>query len=665
MDDAVAELARAERLVEAAELATARGDLRAASELFERACDPGRAAQAALGAGEPGRALTLAALAGADTTAAAALDQLSRSAREGALVGLATELGLRGLHAWAGRTFEAAGDPQRAAEAWERAGDAVRAASLLEGARDGGGAARAARVLEAGLRRDPDRPDLLVALGGLLLRCGKATAALRALQRVPDAATEKAEALRLSLQALAELGLPDAKAEVERQLAARGGAVEPAPGQPGRTEGRARARLYGRYEVVREVSSTATARVLECRDTLRGDRVALKVFSPQADATRGAGRDALARFAREARVLARLAHASIATLRDVLEQGPALVLEWMPGGTLEELLATAAPPPARAVEIACAVLRALGEAHRLGIVHRDVKPANILFDAAGAARLSDFGVAHLGDLSITATAASFGSLAYMSPEQREGRPATAASDLYSVGVVLLEMLTGTRAGPVDDQDLDGGLPEPLSTFHRELGRRHDQVVASLVARTPSRRPADAFAAERALASLAWPADLDVTARTARPPPRAASVPPPPERLEPAGKEATGDAPRATDRWLERPIVCVPLTERTLAAAIVFARAAHRALQPVLRVDRAGGTLWLGAPLGEPLDRPLTQDERAVLEQALALLHAAGTIHGTVGRGTVFVGRGGPILGVPTRDAADGTVERDREALRRL
>ncbi len=111
--------------------------------------------------------------------------------------------------------------------------------------------------------------------------------------------------------------------------------------------------------------------------------------------------------------------------------------------------------PARAVEIVCALLAALGEAHRLGILHRDVKPSNVLFDEVGAARLSDFGAAHLGDLSSTATAGAIGTFAYMSPEQRLGRPASIASDLYGVGVLLAELLTGVAPpGPVE------GSPRP-------------------------------------------------------------------------------------------------------------------------------------------------------------------------------------------------------------
>src|SRR5206468_3801550 len=139
---------------------------------------------------------------------------------------------------------------------------------------------------------------------------------------------------------------------------------------------------------------------------------------------------------REARALAQLRHSNVVPMRDYIPEGPAIVLGWMPGGSLADLMRREAIAPARAIEIACAVLGALGEAHRLGILHRDVKPSNVLFDAIGASRLSDFGAAHLGDLSTTATAGAIGTFAYMSPEQRLGRPATIASDLYAVGAIL-------------------------------------------------------------------------------------------------------------------------------------------------------------------------------------------------------------------------------------
>ena len=109
------------------------------------------------------------------------------------------------------------------------------------------------------------------------------------------------------------------------------------------------------------------------------------------------------------------------------------------------MLARGPIAPARAVEIAASVLSALGDAHRLGILHRDVKATNVLFDSAGAARLSDFGTAHAADASATVTAGDSGALATISPEQREGREATAQSDLFAIGVLLEEMLVGPIA----------------------------------------------------------------------------------------------------------------------------------------------------------------------------------------------------------------------------
>src|SRR6185436_2948721 len=132
------------------------------------------------------------------------------------------------------------------------------------------------------------------------------------------------------------------------------------------------------------------------------------------------------------------------------------------------------------------------EAHRVGVLHRDVKPANVLFDSAGVTRLGDFGVAHLGDLSATATAGVIGTLGYMSPEQREGRPATIQSDLYGVGAILWEMLTGQR--PVADLSSSG--PASVaprmrpSAAHRYLDTRHDGVVIALMADAPEMRPED-------------------------------------------------------------------------------------------------------------------------------------------------------------------------------
>jgi serine/threonine-protein kinase len=370
---------------------------------------------------------------------------------------------------------------------------------------------------------------------------------------------------------------------------------------------------------------------------------------------RGAGRDALARFEREVKALARLSHPNIVPFRDYVADGPAIVLAWMSGGTLESRLAEGALTPARAAEIASALLSALGEAHRLGVIHRDVKPANVLFDDAGVARLGDFGVAHLGDLSATATAGVIGTLAYMSPEQREGQPATVQSDVYAVGAILYEMLSGERLRSNAARKPEGARP---SGAHRDLDARHDDAVLRMIEHDPRARPVDAFAARRALLALAWPDAIEPAAR----------------RLAPEAKSDRPQAGRADlspdgsgfDRWIARPFEHALLDERSLTRAAAFARAADPSLQAILRVDRASAHIWLERLTGHAPDGPLTRAQAASLARALAALHAHGVAHGHVDRDHVMLdAQGGAKLRFTAHVDATATVDRDRLALARL
>ena len=641
VDPDVAQLVREQRLLEAAALASERGDSVLASQLYERACDWVNAASEALRSGDASRGLELAAEAGSEPMAEQAAARVPPHAAEAT----ARKLVRRGHDRHAARLLESSGHPLEAARAWERAGHPVRAGGLLERAGDPAGAAR---VLENALRRDPAAWAVATALGALLARFGKHEAAVRILQRVPVNAPERREALGHLVPALERLGLERAAADVAAELEARGGAT--VPGAPG-TDAPVHQRIFGRYDVVREAASSPSARVLECTDVVRGERVAVKVFA--AWDTHGSGRDALARFEREVRTMRVLDHPSIVPLRDYVPEGPAIVLAWMSGGTLERVLATTgALAPARAVEIASGILAALGEAHRLGILHRDVKPANVLFDDAGGARLSDFGVAHLGDVSTTATAGVFGTLAYMSPEQREGRPATAQSDVFAAGTILREMLTAERPMP-------GRLPRARpSDAHGELDARHDAIVARLAAVDPAERPVDAFEARSALLALPWPAALDTVAR--RP---GAERQPSTRPL--AGRLQLGLDGTVLDTWTGRRIERVPSSPQALARARAFARADNPALQTVLRVDHEEGVIWLEAARGRPLDRALADSERSHLESALEALHVAGTAHGHVDAAHVLVDDSGVVLRFEVEQEPTATIDRDRLALARL
>ncbi|MCL2723413.1 MAG: serine/threonine protein kinase [Polyangiaceae bacterium] len=620
MDDEVLRLLREERVVAAAELASRRGDAHTASLLFERACDFQRAAAEAERAGEHARSLQVALDGNDDATAERALSHVVKNANEAER--LAIQLEQRGHPGWAARLFEGIGKRAAAARAYERAGLAIKAADLFEAE---GEVAAAARALETQIRKAPDSFAAYVALGGLLLRFGKVEAAVRSLQKVPEGSPERREAIALLLVALDRLGLAEARLEAERELASLGGA--PGIEVPNATE--LHPRLFGRYEVVRQVAASPSARLLECIDAVRTERVAVKIFA--AYDARGAGRDAFVRFEREVRVTGTLDHPNIVPLLDYVAEGPAIVLAWMGRGTLEQMIARESLTPARAVEIASCVLAALGEAHRLGILHRDVKPANVLFDEAGTARLGDFGVAHLGDLSTTVTAGVIGTLGYMSPEQREGRPATVQSDLYAVGVMLWEMLTGERV----EVDFNAcTLHISPSAMHPDLSVRHDRAVLAMLAVDPAERPADAFAARHALGALAWP---DTVERAAHPRPAIAkSLPPTAARLQ------LGDDGIAIDQWLDRRVVTLPLDAAVLARVSAFARADHPALQSVLRVDRESNTVWLAAPRGAPLVGRLGARRAEILWEGLVRLHQMGEIHGHVDRDHVLVDDAGGV-----------------------
>jgi eukaryotic-like serine/threonine-protein kinase len=533
------------------------------------------------------------------------------------------------------------------------------------------------------VRRDPGKGTLLVALGSLLHRYGKTDAAVRSLQKVKADDPERRASLTIMVQALERLGLGQAKVEAEAELASLGGPLVSA--EPEGSAVPVRARLFGRYEVVREVASSPHARVVECMDGVRSERVAVKIFAGY-DA-RGAGRDALARFEREVKVLGTLDHPNILPLREYLPEGPALVLEWMGRGTLEHMIANEPLAPARAVEIAQAVLAALGEAHRLGIIHRDIKPANVLFDNAGVTRLGDFGVAHLSDLSVTATAGVIGTLGYMSPEQREGRPATVRSDVFGVGAILWEMLTGQKpevkmaggastfgestlnspgggeegAGPSSSVGADDRVRP--SGVHRDLDARHDAVVFSLVDDDPLKRPEDAFAARRALGALRWPSTIERVA-----------VPRATERKKkeserPSGMRLLPDdsgSGSEIDSWLGRKVISIPLSPPNLARASLFARADHPVLQAVLRVDRENRAIWLSLPRGAPLQGKPSPQQAALLREALDRLHELGEAHGAIDPNHVLIDEIGNVtLAFAPTPGPTATFDLDRLALARL
>lgn len=200
--------------------------------------------------------------------------------------------------------------------------------------------------------------------------------------------------------------------------------------------------LAGRYRLIAPLGEGGMASVYRARDLRLNREVAVKVL--REELTRDA--DFLSRFQREAQTVASLSHPNIVPVYDVGEEEGShfIVMEYVRGRTLKDAIEAGGPlPPARAKDIVCSVLDALSYAHERGLIHRDVKPQNILLGADGTARLADFGIAHVAGGSSTRTAAILGSAHYLSPEQSRGEEATVRSDIYATGIVLFEALAGT------------------------------------------------------------------------------------------------------------------------------------------------------------------------------------------------------------------------------
>ncbi|MGB2629110.1 MAG: serine/threonine-protein kinase [Candidatus Acidiferrum sp.] len=272
----------------------------------------------------------------------------------------------------------------------------------------------------------------------------------------------------------------------------------------------------GRYEIQETLGTGANSRVVRGYDPLIDRSVAIKLFSPEL--ARGDGR---ARFLREARVVGQISHPSIVTLHDMgVEEStltPYLVMELIDGQSVEKALAKGSVPFPTACNWAAHVAVALAIAHRRGIIHGDVKPANILITNDNRVKLTDFGMARLakhdnGDTSL------YGTPAYWCPEQIHGRPQDARSDIFSLGVVLYEMLTGIS--PFAGSSLQNvcnhvlsSTPLPATQSNPSLPQSINDVLAGCLAKDPAHR----FPAAETLAEQLFPLARLKPAAATRPP----------------------------------------------------------------------------------------------------------------------------------------------------
>jgi len=254
--------------------------------------------------------------------------------------------------------------------------------------------------------------------------------------------------------------------------------------------------LDGRYAVTARIARGGMATVYLAMDTRLDREVALKVM--HAELARDD--DFVRRFIGEAKSVARLSHQNVVAVFDQGADGPSLYLamEYVPGRTLKEMLRDSGRlPPAVALEIISGVLGGLAAAHASAIVHRDVKPENVLLTADGRVKVADFGLARaLTAAGHTRTGLLIGTVAYVPPEQVTGDSAGPRGDVYSAGVMLFEMITGrvpfTGDTPlsVAYQHVNNDVPAP-STLAPGITAAVDQLVVAATSRDPARRPADA------------------------------------------------------------------------------------------------------------------------------------------------------------------------------
>jgi serine/threonine protein kinase len=200
--------------------------------------------------------------------------------------------------------------------------------------------------------------------------------------------------------------------------------------------------LNGRYRLEARIGAGGMSTVYRALDETLQRQVAIKLMNREV----ASDSDQLERFRREARAVAQLSHPHIVGVIDAGEDDgrPYIVFEYVDGETLKERIRRLGRLPiTEAVAYAIEIARALGAAHARHIVHRDVKPQNVLIDEEGRAKVTDFGIARtLDEHGLTADGRVLGTTDYVSPEQALGQPVTGQSDLYSLGVVLYEMLTG-------------------------------------------------------------------------------------------------------------------------------------------------------------------------------------------------------------------------------
>jgi len=428
----------------------------------------------------------------------------------------------------------------------------------------------------------------------------------------------------------------------------------------------------GRYRIVRKLGAGGMADVYLAEDQELGRQVAIKILNDR----HAADDSFIERFRREAKNAAGLSHPNIVSIYDRGEAEGTyyIAMEFLDGRSLKELIVGRGPAPIKvAIEYARNILAALAAAHRQGIVHRDIKPHNVLIGAEGRVKVTDFGIARSGASQMTEVGSIIGTAQYLSPEQARGAPVDQTSDLYSAGVVLYEMLTG-QVPFTGDTPLEiamkhlSEVPRPPSEHRPEIPHDLDSIVLRALAKDPSERyqsaeemdadlarvaeglPVDPETEEAATAVLSGSglmaaAPTSVIAR----PPAEPSLPAPPGRAPPAGYYGYEGPPRR-----RRPVWPWVLSVLLLAAAAGAAWFAYTKIQDQLAKNKP-----VPVPLVEGLREPLAKNK---IRDAQLVPHVSREFSNTIETGVVI--RQDPAAGekLQKNGRVDITVSKGKETV---
>jgi eukaryotic-like serine/threonine-protein kinase len=377
-----------------------------------------------------------------------------------------------------------------------------------------------------------------------------------------------------------------------------------------------------RYRILRRLGSGGMADVYCAEDTHLGREVALKVLHRRF----AQDEEFVERFRREASAAAGLQHPNVVGVFDRGRHDGTyyIAMEYLPGRTLKDIVAAEAPlDQVRVVDLGRQILEAAGFAHRHGVIHRDFKPHNVIVDDAGQAKVTDFGIARAGASEMTETGSIMGTAQYLSPEQAQGHAVTAASDLYSIGVMFYEMLAGRlpfegeSAVAVALKHLSEP-PTPISHLRPDVHPALESVVMAALAKDPAQRwqSAEDFAAGLAAAGEQLAAGPVVGQDTA-----AFNPIPMPVPLDGDGPSAAPLAavaePVAPEKKKRRwPWFTIGLLTLALAAFLIFLAVSGLTAKEMREVPRVTGTQLIEARqilerAGFEVDETRVQSEAAL------------------------------------------------------